>query len=172
MQQIAADVDRSEDLLHLLRLYRLMVFASTEQSEPLLVSDIVVDAVDLFKHHTTFRDLDVRVNPDTTIPPVLMSQAGLTQAVLLLLCTAARQVSLARGETGVLVVNFSADANSVLIAVNVDEAGAKSGGEEPPELPALRYLIRDVNGSAEITPVGTTLSIGTLVSLRQREKRG
>jgi len=172
MQQIAADVDRSEDLLHLLRLYRLMVFASTEQPEPLLVSDIVVDAADLFKHHTTFRDLDVRVNPDTTIPPVLMSQAGLTQAVLLLLCAAARQVSLARGETGVLVVNFSTDANSVHIAVNADEPGAKAGREEPPELPALRDLIRDVNGAIEITPVGATLSIGTLVSLRQREKRG
>jgi nitrogen-specific signal transduction histidine kinase len=172
MQQVAADVDRSEDLLHLLRLYRLMVFASSEQAEPVLVSDIVVDSVDLFKHHTTFRDLDVRVIPDTTIPPVLMSPGALTQAVLLLLCAAARQVSLARGDTGVLVVNLSADANSVHIAVSADEAGAKAGGDGPPEFPALRYLIRDVNGSAEITPVGATLSIGTLVSLRQREKRG
>jgi nitrogen-specific signal transduction histidine kinase len=172
MQQVAADVDRSEDLLHLLRLYRLMVFASSEQAEPVLVSDIVVDSVDLFKHHTTFRDLDVRVNPDTTIPPVLMSPGALTQAVLLLLCAAARQVSLARGDTGVLVVNLSADANCVQIAVSADEAGAKAGGDAPPELPALRYLIRDVNGSAEITPIGATLSIGTLVSLRQREKRG
>jgi hypothetical protein len=172
MQKLAADADRSEDLLHLLRLYRLMVFASGEQAEPLLVSDIVVDAVDLFKHHTTFRDLDVRVNTDTTIPPVLMSPGALTQATLLLLCAAARQVTLARGDTGVLAITFVADANSVRITVHANEGGGDAGADEPPELPALRYLIRDVNGAVEVTPDGAMLSVGTLVSLRQREKRG
>jgi nitrogen-specific signal transduction histidine kinase len=172
MQQVAADVDRSEDLLHLLRLYRLMVFASGEQPEPVLVSDIVVDSVDLFKHHTVFRDLDVRVTADATIPPVLMSPGALTQAILLLLCAAARQVSLGRGDTGTMVVEFGGDSDTVRITVIAEQAGANTGGEEPLELPALRYLVREVNGAVEITPGKAALSIGTLVSLRQREKRG
>ena len=174
MQRVAADADRSEDLLHLLRLYRLMVFGISEQPEPLLVSDNIVDAVDLFRHHTTFRDLDVRVNTDATIPPVLMATGGLTQALLLLLCVAARRTALARGETGTLVVDFASTADSVRVSVRTDGstgAGAAHGDGDAPELVALRYLVRDVNGAVEVTPAGVTLSVGTLVSLRQREKQ-
>ncbi|MFI5233763.1 MAG: hypothetical protein ACHQSE_14790 [Gemmatimonadales bacterium] len=178
MQRVTADADRSEDLLHLLRLYRLMVFGTGEQAEPLLISDNIVDAVDLFRHHTAFRDLDIRVNADATIPPVLMGTGALTQALLLLLCAAARRVALVRGDTGMLVVDFTATADSVRIAVRADGlaesggAGATHADEEAPELVALRYLVRDVNGAAECTPAGAALSVGTLVSLRQREKRG
>lgn len=178
MQRMAADADRSEDLLNLLRLYRLMVFATGEQPEPLLVSDNIVDAVELFRHHTAFRDLDVQVNADATIPPVLMATGALTQALLLLLCAAARGVAHAQGETSALLVEFSATADSVLITVQAD-GPPKSGGPrasstdgEPPEFVALRYLVRDVNGGAKVTPGGATLSVGTLLSLRQREKRG
>lgn len=178
MQRLAADADRSEDLLHLLRLYRLMIFGSAEQPEPLLVSDNIVDAVDLFRHHTTFRDLDVRVNADATIPPLLMAPGALTQALLLLLCAAAGRVALARGDTGTLVVDFAATEDAVRIAVRLDgvteasTAGAAHEGGDPPELVALRHLVGGVNGTVELTPASATLSVGTLVSLRQREKRG
>jgi hypothetical protein len=170
MQRMAADADRSEDLLNLLRLYRLMVFATGEQPEPLLVSDNIVDAVELFRHHTSFRDLDVRVNADATIPPVLMATGALTQALLLLLCAAARRAVLAHGETGTLLVEFAATADSVFVTAQADRASSADG--EAPEFVALRHLVRDVNGAAKATPTGATLSVGTLVSLRQREKRG
>ena len=173
MQKAAAEADRSEDLLHLLQLYRLMVFASSEQPEALLVSDNLASAIELFRHHMTFRDLDVRVNADATIPPVLLPSVALTQALLLLLCAAARHVAMAPGDTGTLVVDFSATPDSVRIGVRVD--GASGGAAvigDPPEFAALRYLVRDVSGVAEMTASGAALSIGTLVSLRQREKRG
>ena len=175
MQRVAADVDRPDDLLHLLRLYRLMIFGTSEQPEPLLVSDNIVDAADLFRHHTAFRDLDVRVNANATIPPVLMATSSLTQALLLLLCAAARRVAVGRGDTATLVVDFASTADSVIISVSM-EGSARTGGAhgdgDAPELVALRYLVRDVNGAVETTAAGVTLSVGTLVSLRQREKRG
>src|SRR5580698_1575056 len=73
MHGLADSGANSEDMLNLLRLYRLMVFETTEPAEPLLVSDVVADAIDLFKHHATFRDMEVRVIADDTIPPVLMN---------------------------------------------------------------------------------------------------
>lgn len=171
LEKIAADAERSEDLLRLLRLYRLMVFASGEQAEPLLLSDIVPDAVELFRHHTAFRDLEVRVNADDTIPPVLMGPSALTQAMLLLLCAAARQSSVPLGDIGSLVLDFSADANSVRVTVRGDGANV-NGGADAPEFPALRHLVRGVEGAVETFYGGAALSVGTLLSLREREKRG
>jgi nitrogen-specific signal transduction histidine kinase len=172
MQKLADDAGRSEDLFNLLRLYRLMVFTSNEPSEPLLVSDVVGDAVALFKHHSTFRDLDVQVNAAGTIPPVLMNPGALTQAVLLLISATARQLDVTPGDTGTIVLGFSADTDAVRISAQAADAGHYAATGELPELPALRYLIRDVEGAADVTRGGATMSIGTLVRLRQREKRG
>ena len=172
MEKLAADADRSEDLLHLLRLYRLMVFASDEQAEPLLVSDVVADAADLFRHHTTFRDLEVQIKSASTVPPVLMGPTSLTQALLLLFCAAARQRAVARAETGTLFVEFTASTDAVRIAVHADRGGAPHRDDNPPEFPALRHLIRNVNGAVEVTHDGATMSVGTLVTLREREKQG
>lgn len=172
LERYAADAERAEDLLRLLRLYRLMVFASSEQAEPLLFSDVVPDAVDLFQHHTAFRDLEVRVNSDDTIPPVLMGPAALTQAVLLVLCAVARRSSVPLGDTGVLAIDFAADANAVRVAVRGDAVGPARGAGDSPEFPALRHLVRGVEGAVETVDGGAVLSVGTLVRLRQLEKRG
>jgi nitrogen-specific signal transduction histidine kinase len=172
LQKLADDSNRPDDLLQLLRLYRLMVFGNNEPTEPLLVSDHVDDAVALFKHHTAFRDLDVQVNADSSIPPVLMNPAAMTQAVLLLLCIGARQSSVATGESGTVVLGFGADANAVRISVQAAGVARQLAIDELPELPALRYFVRDAEGSVKVVGGGVTLSVGTLVKLRQREKTG
>lgn len=171
LRKMADDSGNSEDLLNLLRLYRLMVFGNSEPAEPLIVSDVVPDAVDLFKHHTTFRDLDVRAPVDTSIPPVLINRASLTQGVLLLLGAAARQLELAPGDTGMLELGCTADADAVRISAHVAESVERNPPADAPELAALRYLIRDVEGTAGMTSRGATMSIGTLVRLRRREKQ-
>jgi nitrogen-specific signal transduction histidine kinase len=172
LQKPAEDTVDSEGLLHLLRLYRLMVFDANEPAEAILVMDVVADAVALFRRHTTFRDLDVRVNADATIPPVLIEPTALTQAVLLLLCVAARQQSVTPGDRGTILMDFGADTNAVRIFTQAADADRHDARGDPPELSALRYLIRDVEGTVDVTRGGVTMSIGTLVRLRQRENRG
>jgi nitrogen-specific signal transduction histidine kinase len=172
LQKLATDAGRSEDLLNLLRLYRLMVFVTNEPADPVLVADCTTDAVDLFKHHTAFRDLEIRVQADATIPPVLMSPTSLTQSILLLLCAAARQVSVQPGESGAIVLDFAADANAVRISAHGTEAGARTSGGTQPEFAALRYLIRDVEGTVGAMRGGVVMSIATLARLRQLEKQG
>ncbi len=172
LRKLADESGSSEEMLNLLRLYRLMVFGNNEPAEPLIVADVVPDAVELFKHHTTFRDLDVRAPVDTTVPPVLINRASLTQGVLLLLGAAARQLELAPGDTGVLELACTADADAVRISAQVTEGVERKTPADAPELAALRYLIRDVEGAADMTNRGATMSIGTLVRLRRREKQG
>jgi nitrogen-specific signal transduction histidine kinase len=171
MQQLADSGANSEDLLNLLRLYRLMVFDTSEPAEPLLVSDVVADAVDLFKHHSTFRDMEVRVIADDTIPPVLMNPGALCRAVLLLLSAAARQLPATHADTGAITLGFEADADAVRVCAKALDADASEFSAELAELPALRYLIRDAEGVVDVAREGLTMSIGTLVRLRQLEKQ-
>lgn len=163
---------RSEDLFSLLRLYRLMVFENSEPADPLLVADVIADAAELFRHHTAFRDLAVEPGEPGPLPPVLMSPAALTQAVLLLLCAAARHAPDRRGDTGTIALTFAAGQDAVRITATAVGAETAPVGAEPPEFPALRYLVRDAEGVVEAVPGGATLTIGTLVRLRRREKRG
>jgi nitrogen-specific signal transduction histidine kinase len=171
MHGLAESGANSEDLLNLLRLYRLMVFDTTEPAEPLLVSDVLADAIDLFKHHATFRDMEVRVIADDTIPPVLMNPGALSRAVLLLLSAAARQLPAAHADTGAIALGFAADANAVRVVAKAVDSDTSESAAELPELPALRYLIRDAEGSVDVASDGITISIGTLVRLRQLEKQ-
>jgi hypothetical protein len=167
MQKIAADIGRSEDMLHLLGLYRLMVFDAREPAEPLLVADVVGAAVDLFNHHTTFRDLEVQVRAEEALPPVLISRP-----VLLLLCAPARQVSADPGEIGAIALGFSASADDVLITARATDPERYVSTDDVPELPALGYLLRDADGAVERNGDGFTMTVGTLVRLRRREKPG
>lgn len=170
IQRLTGGADHSEDLFNLLRLYRLVVFESTEPAEPLLVSDVVADAIDLFKHHSTFRDMDVRVTADDTIPPVLMNPGALCRAVLLLLSAAARRLPAAHADTGTIELGFAADALAVRVSASTPDADETKMADDLHELIALRYLIRGAEGAVDVTPAGVTMSIGTLVRLRQLEK--
>ncbi len=172
LQKIADEAGQSEQLLPLLGLYRLMVFGSNEPAEPMIVTDAVESAVTLFAHHTTFRDLQVRVNAGDAAPPVLMQRNALSQAMLLLISAAASRVAVGEGHAGTIVLDVAGDANAVRISARVDGAGGTPSPGELLEFPALRYLIQDAEGTAETTGNGVAMSIGTLVRLRQREKEG
>jgi len=172
MQRIAAAEGQSDDMLQLLRLYRLLVFHTNEPAEPIIIADVLDDAVSLFNHHTIFRDIEIRVTPDATIPPVLLDPASLTQALLLLFCAAAELIGGAQGEGGVIELGYFATPDDVRVSAAVPVTGAAAPATEPPQLPALRYLIRDADGRVEVAPDGVTMTLGSLLKLRRREKEG
>jgi nitrogen-specific signal transduction histidine kinase len=172
LMKMAADPSRSDEMLNLLRLYRLMVFGHTDPAEPLIVSDAAADAVDLFKHHAVLRDIEVRINGGESMPPVLMNPAAATQAILLLLCAAARQLAVPPGEMGSIALTFSGDEHAARLTADADESPVHGASGDVPELPALRFLIRNVEGSVEQSGSAFTMSIGTLLRLRQLEKQG
>src|SRR5579864_8517924 len=60
LQKLVDDSHGSEDMLELLRLYRLMQFSNGDPPEPVLFCDAVPEAIELFKHHTSFRDIEVQ----------------------------------------------------------------------------------------------------------------
>jgi hypothetical protein len=149
-----------------------MVFETAEPAEPILLGDAFPDAITLFKHHVALRDLEVGVGDVGAAPPVLMTPSSLTQALLLLLCAAARAVEVAPGDTGSITVEFTSDADAVHITARGANAVTSADAEEASEFPALRYLVRDVEGRVTQASDGVTLSLATLVRLRRREKRG
>lgn len=171
LQKLVNDSDQSEAMLELLRLYRLMPFPNGDPAEPVLFSDAVPEAVELFQYHTSFRDIAVRVRVDESTPPTLMNPAALRQSILLLLGAAARQTAVESNDGGAIVVEFSANGDLVNVTAHVREADDGGPAVDASELPALRYLIRDAGGTAEVTRRGATMSVGTLVSLRRLEKR-
>jgi nitrogen-specific signal transduction histidine kinase len=172
MRALAEDVDGAEEMFRLLRLYRLLVFETSDPAEPALVTDALADAIALFKHHVEFRDLEVQVGEAGSLPPVLMNPSALVQSVLLLLCAAARCMAVRPGEPAKIAVRFSADADAVHVtAASADAAGSKDSAE-PPEFPALRYLVRDALGTVTANGGTVTLSLGTLVRLRRLAKQG
>jgi nitrogen-specific signal transduction histidine kinase len=172
LARIAADSNRSDDMVQLLRLYRLMVFSSTDPAEPLLVADVAADAIDLFKHHTVFRDLDVRLDCGGSIQPILLNPTSATQAVLLLLCAAARQLAVPPGDSGAIVLRCACTEDAVSLTAAADESPVLETPVDPPELPALRYLIRNVEGQVAQSGPSLTMSLGTLLRLRRLEKQG
>jgi nitrogen-specific signal transduction histidine kinase len=172
LQKLVNDSDQSEDLLQLLRLYRLMPFTNGDPAEPVLFSDAVPEAIELFQYHTSFRDIDVHVRADDSIPPTLMNPAALRQCVLLLLGAAARQTATESRDGAAIVVEFSANADMVNVTARVREADDGEPVVDPLELPALSHLIREVGGAVNVTRSGATMSVGTLVRLRRLEKQG
>ena len=101
-----------------------------------------------------------------------MNPAAFTKCVLLLLCVAARTLTVSPGDSGVVDLAFAASADAVRMSAQGVDARHDAAAGDPPELPALRWLIRDAEGVVEFMRGGATVSIGTLVSLRRREKRG
>ncbi len=172
---VGAQVDaEAERLERLLRLYRLLPFASGVP-EPAQVTCAADDALALFQYHLAFRDVPCEVDGDPTTPPVLLNPATLMQAVLLLLCAAARHLGEETMPEGIRL-RYEGNADAVELVAETN-AVASLGGDEPPELRALRWIARDaaVEAAVAVTPRGTvraTLRLGTLAFLRRRERGG
>lgn len=169
---VAAEVGRLELLL---RRYRLMERSDGAPEEPVRVADILPDVVELFKSHLALRDIPCTLSGDLSSPPALAAPATLAKALLLLLCAAARQ-ALAGGE---IVVTHTGDASAVSVQVDITQGeGAHAGTpEEPEELRAVRWMLRDAAVQTEWRRIGTaqlraSVRIGSLTFLRTLRRAG
>ncbi|MFI5309631.1 MAG: hypothetical protein ACHQQ3_00240 [Gemmatimonadales bacterium] len=152
--------------------YRLLPFAAEGAPEPIRVLDVTNDALALFRYREDARDRACTVEGDPDTSPVLLNPAALTQAVTLLLCAAARMAGQGSGADA-LVLRYGGDAEWVRVAVEVRAPTPPALSGDPPEIAAVRWLIRDAEGSTEVakTPSGGSsvgIRIGTLRRLRQR----
>ena len=172
LSQVAEDAVHLEDLLGL---YRLYAFPSREAAEPILVPDVVPAALALLKHHLDLRDLPCVVEGTANLQPILMNRTSLAQALLLLLCAAGRHVRPDSDGAGI-VLGYRGDGEFVEIAAETrgaSAADAGNSGEQPFELLAIRWLIRDADGTAHVTHVTgggvrVAMRVGSLARLRRR----
>jgi signal transduction histidine kinase len=165
-----------ERLDGLLRLYRLLPFAARAGGEPVLVADIIPDAVQLLKHHLELRDVPCEVEGVADLLPVVVHPTALTQAVLLCLCAAARSLPAADASAGIRVrCGGDTEWAHVVAETTVPTDGAVSDSE-PAEFVALRWLLRGAEGTATLTRGGegvvrASIRVATLIRTRAVERR-
>lgn len=174
--QLTAVAEEAERLDALLQLYRLMESCDGTETEAMTVADALGDAVLLLGQHSGLRDVACAVTGEAATPPVLLSRGALTQALLLLLCAAARQV-VSRAATEGIVARYTGDATRVAVTVETREAVGADAGEEPFEFAAVRWLMGDAGelGGVTLLPDGrwsVSLGLESLSARRAREKRG
>jgi signal transduction histidine kinase len=102
---LGEEVERLEELLEK---FRMLPAEDERKPEPIQLSELLSEVVELHQYHVDFRDLECRVigNPDAL--PVLTSRSALTRALLILL-TAAKRAALSRGETTVAMRHGGGD---------------------------------------------------------------
>ncbi len=169
---IGRELERIDGLL---RLYRLMEAADEAPVEPARVADVLPDAVRLYQHHLSVRDVPCSVDSAIDVSPVLAPPGALTQALLVLMCAVARRAS-DRTAKGGIIVRCGGDADWVVVAVETRGAAKATDDEaEPRELSAVRWLLRSSAVTAEWSAtVGgglrISMRIGALAAARRRER--
>ena len=160
----------------LLRLYRLMEAADEARAEPTRIADALPDAVRLFQHHLAVRDVPCSVDSAMDVSPVLVPPGALTQALLALMCGAARRVR-DRSAQGGIIVRCGGDADWAVVAVETRGAAKPVDEPEPRELAAVRWLLRRGLASADSAPapggaLRLSMRVGTLANARRQERGG
>lgn len=109
------ETDRMDSLLQMLR---MLPAREDDGVEPLLVADVLSDALALHSHHCDLRDVAVRVSVADDVMPVLAEPHALLQALLLALTSAKRA---AYANMLGVSVSVSGDAEKVFVRVHPDE---------------------------------------------------
>jgi hypothetical protein len=165
-----------ERLDGLLRLYRLLPFAARAGGEPVLLEDIIPDAVLLLKHHLELRDVSCEVEGVAGLVPVVVHPTALTQAVLLCLCAAARTLPAADASAGIRVrCGGDTEWTHVVAETTVPAEGVEDAAE-PSEFLALRWLLRGAEGTATLSRgeegvARASIRVATLIRTRAGERR-
>jgi hypothetical protein len=163
-----------ERIDRLLRLYRLLESADGAPAEPARIADALPDAVRLFQHHLAVRDVPCAVESALDLSPVLLPPAALTQALLVLMCAAARRAA-NTSPNGGIVLRCGGDADWVVVAVETRGLAKVLNEAEPRELGAARWLLRHgaVTVDTAPTPGGglrVSMRVETLATARRRER--
>ena len=168
---VIAEVERLELLL---KLYRLVPFAGGSAVEPVLVADVVPDALALLQHLLDVRDVPVAVHGSADTPPLLGSSLALSQALLLMLASVAQLVPEGAASGGILL-HYTGDADWVYVATETAVPVDATERREIIDLSALHALVPTARIAASaVTPeaaiVRISMRIPTLVATRRRER--
>lgn len=170
---VVSEVERLE---HLLKLYRLVPFAGGSATEPVLVADVVPDALALLHHLLDVRDVPVSVHGSTDTSPLLGSSLALTQALLLMLSSVAQLVPEGPSGGGI-VLHYTGDADWIYVATETAVPVDATERREIVDLSALHALLPTARIAASaITPeaaiVRISVRIPTLPATRRKEREG
>ena len=165
-----------ERLDGLLRLYRLLPFAARAGGEPVLLADIIPDAVLLLKHHLELRDVPCDVEGVADLLPVVVHPTALTQAVLLCLCAAARKLPASNASAGIRVRCGGDKEWAHVVAETTAPTDDAVEEGEPAEFVALRWLLRGAEGTSTLSRgddgvVKASIRVATLIRTRAGERR-
>ena len=168
---VISEVDRLEQLL---KLYRLVPFAGGTTTEPVLIADIVPDAMALLHSLLDVRDVPVTIDGNPATPPVLESAAAITQALLMMLDGVARLVPEGEHGGGVLL-HYTGDADWVYVATETSLAVSASERREIIDLSAIHALVPSARVAASAVTrdaaiVRISLRVPTLGATRRRER--
>ena len=170
---VISEVDRLEQLL---KLYRLVPFAGGTTTEPVLIADIVPDALALLHSLLDVRDIPVTIDGNPETPPVLESAAAFTQAMLLMLDGVARLVP-DEAQGGGVLLHYTGDADWVYVATETAMEVSATERREIIDLSALHALVPAARVAAsavtrEPAIVRISLRVPTLAATRRREREG
>lgn len=168
---VISEVDRLEQLL---KLYRLVPFAGGTTTEPVLIADLIPDALALLQSLLDVRDIPVTIDGNPITPPVLASAAALTQALLMMLDGVARLVPEGVDGGGVLL-HYTGDADWVYVATETTVPVSATERRAIIDLSALHALVPTARAAAsavtrEPAIVRISMRVPTLAATRRRER--
>lgn len=166
--------DRLEQLLHLLR---LLPRRAANAAEPVIVNDVVTQAIALQAYHPTEGDVPVSVQLDGDVQPAYIEPGVFVMALSVLIGAgqrAARRTGLDDGnDDGRVVLTVSSNTETVVIAARghrgdgpVDDTDALIADD----VSAVRWLLGAWGGTAASTSGGATLHVPTLQAARRAQR--
>jgi signal transduction histidine kinase len=158
-EELQRQVERFEEPLHRLR---LLPSSPRGVAIPLLLADLVADAVALARYHRELRELRFEVEGKESVAPLLAREDQARHALLLLL-TSVGLAARAAGERAVLV-RCEGDDRWITLTVALPGAGPElSHGK------AVEESFAALGGEAFQEPGGYVVRLPTLREARRRE---
>ncbi|HYW33445.1 MAG TPA: hypothetical protein VE869_18225 [Gemmatimonas sp.] len=133
------------------------------EAEPVLVADVVKEALAVHEHHDDLRGIPCETSIDPDVPPVHVDPIALQHALLVAL-TAART---AAGSTGVATLDVRAGGDMVQFTASARGAPgvAPDGGES--DAAAISWLLHPHGGESDALPDGCAFRVRTLEAARR-----
>lgn len=137
----------------LLLLFRAMPAEPFAGSEPVRLQDIIPQVIELHEHHADLRGIEVAVEGDATVPPLLVRPSALLRSLLVVLASGAGN-ALRSGSGSPIVLAYSGDERVVRIIVDSPQpAGQLLFTGEGSIVHAVRSALAHAGASCEATIV-------------------
>ncbi len=152
----------------LLKLYRLTEYPLSTAVEPVRISDVLADAIQLQQHHGGVRGVPCTTAGETVVDPVLTHPTRLAQALAFALCAVAR-AAMTVGHTAAMTVRCTSDADTVDVRVSAAINGDVGDGD--PERTAVQALVLREGGIVRWEPTATQVEMRVSLPTLRRARR-